>query len=120
VFLSHAVFERAAIRYTIHESTTLIEAIEKFKSEVGTYPDSLTELTHQYIETIPTPIAIGIKTFVYIRTDSTYEVRFAIGYTDFLTSDVTYDPATYHATKKRPGWFSYNLPRGWEVFGRNT
>jgi hypothetical protein len=63
-------------RHTIVEALPLIESIEKYRTQNGVYPDSLSELTPEYLTKIPEPSIIGINRFVYAKKDDVFELRF--------------------------------------------
>lgn len=53
--------------FAINRTDKLIQSIETFKKVEGEYPDSLTELTPEFIASIPFPSIMGINQFYYER-----------------------------------------------------
>lgn len=114
--LSQVYLDDIVTDYTIQESIPIINAIEKYKSDVGLYPKQLTGLVPEYLGEVPTPIAIGIKAFDYVEEDSTYELSFDIGYS-MMSRRIVYDPLMVNPVREAPPGGLSRLPKGWVSLG---
>ena len=82
---------------TIVEALPLIESIEKYRSENGMYPDSLSELTPEYLTEITEPSIIGINRFEYTKKDDVFELQFYQNVIlSFNVEIVVYNPKGEH------------------------
>jgi hypothetical protein len=86
--------------FAINRSADLIQSIEKFKEKNTRYPDSLTELTPEFISRIPSPLIMGIDKYYYEKQGDTYNISFAQNITfNFNFEVVTFDPTDNHTTE---------------------
>jgi len=83
--------------FAINRTDLLIQSIERFKEEKGEYPDSLTELTPEFLSKIPSPFIMGIDEYYYKRQGQTYTISFYQNVTfNFNYEVVTFDPTDNH------------------------
>ena len=83
--------------FTINRSGDLIQSIEKFKDNNGRYPDSLADLTPQFITEIPSPFIMGIDNYYYTRQGDTFTVSFHQNVIlSFNFEVVIFDPTDNH------------------------
>lgn len=83
--------------FAINRTEDLIQSIEKFKLEKGKYPDSLTELTPDFISNIPSPFIMGIDEYYYKKQGDTYNISFQQNVImSFNFEVVTFDPTDNH------------------------
>ncbi len=54
----------------------LIAAIEKYKTENGEYPENLESLTGKYIQEIPKPTIMGMRTYQYEKQSNSFQLIF--------------------------------------------
>ena len=79
VFLSAYVrdqVETMACRWIAWRGRSVIRAVERYHSEHGRYPTTLTALKPHYLRTVPTPALLGSREFSYETPDGT-ESRFS-------------------------------------------
>lgn len=110
------VFQFIAGEYTIRESEFLLHAIDRHKSDSGTYPDSLQHLVPKYIEDIREPLIIDVSRYYWGNRDSAFSLSFVIEvgllrYRHFVfrpdtISTSEYQKVTYHKTTKQE-WMYY-------------
>ncbi|MCA6367106.1 MAG: hypothetical protein IM631_02060 [Cytophagales bacterium] len=85
--------------FAINRTEDLIESIEKFKATKGQYPDSLTDLTPEYISAIPSPYIMGIDKYHYQKQGDIFTVSFQQNVIlSFNFEVVTFDPTDNHKT----------------------
>ena len=83
--------------FAIDRTDNLIQSIEKFKEQKGKYPDSLTELTPEFISVIPSPFIMGINDYYYKKQGDTYNISFQQNVIlSFNFEVVTFDPTDNH------------------------
>jgi hypothetical protein len=83
--------------FAINRTTGLIQSIEKFKEKKGKYPDSLTDLTPDFISDIPSPFIMGIDEYYYKKQGDTYNISFQQNVIlSFNFEVVTFDPTDNH------------------------
>ncbi|MGI9525543.1 MAG: hypothetical protein ACR2MS_00370 [Weeksellaceae bacterium] len=103
--------------YAINQSEELIKAIEEYKLKNHEYPNTLEELTPNYIENIPDDGITGIKGFHYTKDTTSYKIEFyqnlIVG---FNYEIVQYSPNLQHKSEgelstlydtKHPNWKYY-------------
>lgn len=73
----------------------LVSALEKYKKDNNSYPESLNLLTPHYIEEIPTTRVLTIKNVEYRRFDETYNLLF-LHYLNGWDADIVF----YNPEKK--------------------
>ena len=87
-------FSRA---FAINRTEDLIQSIEKFKEIKGKYPNSLTELTPDFISDIPSPFIMGIEDYYYKNIGDNYNISFQQNVImSFNFEVVTFDPTDNH------------------------
>lgn len=83
--------------FTIDRAEVLIQSIEKFKANKGQYPDSLADLTPEFINEIPLPFIMGINDYHFEKLGDTYNVSFTQNVIlNFNYEVVTFDPTDNH------------------------
>jgi len=75
---SSSFCDAAAVETTKLRAREVIDALEKYKSERGTYPSRLADLMPTYLKTIPIPTA-GRPEFDYQYENGKYELTFGVG-----------------------------------------
>lgn len=83
--------------FAINRTEDLIQSIEKFNEKRGKYPNSLTELTPDFISAIPSPFIMGIKDYYYTNLGDNYNISFQQNVIlSFNFEVVTFDPRDNH------------------------
>lgn len=83
--------------FAINRTEKLIQSIEKFNEKKGRYPDSLTDLTPEFITDIPSPFIMGIDNYYYKNQGDTYNISFQQNVIlGFNFEVVTFDPTDNH------------------------
>jgi hypothetical protein len=83
--------------FAINRTNGLIKSIDRFKDKNGEYPESLTELTPEFISKIPSPFIMGINDYSYRKQGNTYTISFYQNVTfNFNYEVVTFDPTDNH------------------------
>jgi hypothetical protein len=83
--------------FAINRTDDLIQSIEKFKESKGQYPDSLADLTPEFINEIPSPFIMGINDYYYEKIGDTYNISFQQNVIlSFNSEVVTFDPTDNH------------------------
>jgi hypothetical protein len=83
--------------FAITRTDDLIQSIEKFKENKGRYPDSLTDLTPEFIADIPSPFIMGIDDYYYKKQGDAFTISFQQNVIlSFNFEVVTFDPTDNH------------------------
>jgi hypothetical protein len=86
--------------FAINRTDGLIQAIEEFRAKKGEYPDSLTQLTPEFVSRIPSPFIMGIDNYYYKKQGETYSISFYQNVTfNFNYEVVTFDPTDNHTAE---------------------
>lgn len=64
----HAKFDK-----TEESANSIIDALDKFKSDIGEYPERLIDLTPRYLDSIPNS-AYDQRDFIYTKVDGQFEL----------------------------------------------
>ena len=83
--------------FAIGRTGELIQSIEKFKEKRGRFPDSLTDLTPEFIADLPSPLIMGIDSYYYKNRGDNYTISFHQNVIlSFNFEVVTFDPTDNH------------------------
>jgi hypothetical protein len=74
--------EQASFSVISNNAQPIIEALENFKRDNGTYPTALIELVPDYLKQVPSPGIIGADSYGYEKRTGSYEVFVRIGIED--------------------------------------
>lgn len=74
--------ERAAFPAISNSAQSIVEALEKFKKDNGTYPSTLIELVPTYLRQVPSPGILGANSYGYEKRAGTYELFVRVGIED--------------------------------------
>jgi hypothetical protein len=83
--------------FAINRTEGLIKSIEKFSELKGRYPDSLADLTPEFIREIPSPFIMGIDNYHYKKQGDAFTISFQQNIIlSFNFEVVTFDPTDNH------------------------
>lgn len=94
---------------TARNGTVIVEALDRFYQQRGTYPESLSELVPETIDQLPEAVTTQGTGWLYTSTDDT----FILGYWDWPDKDCV---MLYTYSSLQPGWKS-EVACGWEEWG---
>jgi hypothetical protein len=102
ILLTHSIWIADIVRdfsrnFAIKNAGNLITAIEAYKVDNNQYPNSLEDLSPNYLKRIPSPWIMGIPRYSYEKKDGNFNLAFSQNVImGFNFEVVVYNPTEYH------------------------
>ncbi|MFA7378964.1 MAG: hypothetical protein WC150_00790 [Bacteroidia bacterium] len=101
----------------INNSEKLILAIEKYKETNKQYPKEISQLTPDFIKTIPIPWIMGISGYNYEKKESSFNLTFSQNVVmGFNFEVVVYDPTENHKAEGKQNDLYDTGKKGWKYY----